>query len=367
MRPTAGRYPPVGGGRRARRRGQRSWKAGLGVVRGIGCGMRCDVRRGTRARGSLGCGARRTACGAPPEPGTDAGSATGSGQAAGIEGSHGRARYGPIDDDMAVRQLRGAGAPGRRERTGSVVHEVPAGGARRAGRGRRRGRSQGGRRQRGVAPPEAGLLTARKRSTAAGSPRRPTAGAAPYRPSPDDLAAAVTGRRAVPDVIDRDLDILFCGINPGRWSGAVGHHFAHPGNRFWKLLFAAGLTPELLAPEDERRLLDFGLGVTNLVQRTTTAAADLSAEELREGAARLVETVRRWRPATVAVLGLGAYRTAFARPQAAVGEQPDPIGDAPAWVLPNPSGLQGHYRFEDMVALLHQVRAAADRRGLAAR
>lgn len=169
----------------------------------------------------------------------------------------------------------------------------------------------------------------------------------------------------MPDVVALDLDILFCGINPGRWSGAVGHHFAHPGNRFWKLLFAAGLTAEQLVPEDERRLLDTGLGVTNLVNRTTTAAADLTPEQLREGAARLAETVRRWRPATVAVLGLGAYRTAFGHPHAAVGEQPDSIGDAAVWVLPNPSGLQGHYRFEDMVALLRQLRAAAGRRGTA--
>ena len=142
----------------------------------------------------------------------------------------------------------------------------------------------------------------------------------------------------------------------------MGHHCAHPGNRFWRRLYRAARPADLLVPEDERRLLDAGLGVTNLVNRTTTAAADLSPQELREGAARLAETVQRWRPATVAVLGLGAYRTAFGRPHAPVGEQPDPIGDAAVWVLPNPSGLQGHYRFDDMVALLRQVRAAADRR-----
>lgn len=166
----------------------------------------------------------------------------------------------------------------------------------------------------------------------------------------------------MPDVVAAGLRILFCGINPGRWSGATGHHFAHPGNRFWKLLAAAGLTPELLSPADERRLLDFGLGVTNLVERTTTAAADLSRAELRAGAARLAEKVHRWQPAAVAVLGLGAYRTAFEHPRATVGEQPGSLGSAALWVLPNPSGLQGHYRFADMVALLERLEVAAGSR-----
>lgn len=184
------------------------------------------------------------------------------------------------------------------------------------------------------------------------------------RPSPTDLAAAVAQRRTVPDLVGPDLAILFCGINPGRWSGAVGHHFAHPGNRFWKLLHAAGLTPGLLAPAEERRLLDHGLGVTNLVTRTTATAAELTPEELRDGARHLERTVAKWRPAMVAVLGLGAYRAGFGRPRATVGAQPEDLGPSGVWVLPNPSGLQGHYRFEDMVAELRRLRAAARRRAV---
>ncbi|MGH9083347.1 MAG: G/U mismatch-specific DNA glycosylase [Acidimicrobiales bacterium] len=195
--------------------------------------------------------------------------------------------------------------------------------------------------------------------------RRAAAGRAPpspgVRPSPADLAAAVALGRTVPDVIGPDLGVLFCGINPGRWSGAAGHHFAHPGNRFWKLLHAAGLTPEILGPAEERRLLDCGLGVTNLVARTTATAAELDPVELRAGAARLAVKVGRWRPAVVAVLGLGAFRTAFGRRGAAVGEQAEPLGSAALWVVANPSGLQGHYRFDDMAAELRRLCPAAAR------
>src|SRR5579875_204514 len=128
------------------------------------------------------------------------------------------------------------------------------------------------------------------------------------RPSPADLhQAAVSGAR-VPDVLAPGLDVLFCGINPGRWSGAVGHHFAYPGNRFWKAIHVAGYTAELLSPEHERRLLDVGLGVTNLVARTTATATELSPDELRRGAVSLRRKVVRFSPRAVAFLGLGAYR-----------------------------------------------------------
>jgi double-stranded uracil-DNA glycosylase len=175
------------------------------------------------------------------------------------------------------------------------------------------------------------------------------------RPTPADLdRAAATGAR-VPDVVAPGLDILFCGINPGRWSGAVGHHFAHPGNRFWKAIHLAGLTDELVAPADERRLLDAGLGVTNLVARTTATAAELSPDEIRQGAASLRRTVSRYRPRAVAFLGIGAYRTAFTVPRASLGEQPEPLGGAVVWVLPNPSGLQAHYPLSALVAQLRDL------------
>ncbi|HYN18077.1 MAG TPA: G/U mismatch-specific DNA glycosylase [Actinomycetes bacterium] len=160
------------------------------------------------------------------------------------------------------------------------------------------------------------------------------------RPSPAELAAAEG--RFVADVLGPGLRVLFCGINPGLWSAAVGHHFARPGNRFWKALHLGGLTPRQLAPDEEGELLVLGLGITNLVERATAGAAELSAEELRAGGVRLAAKAAAARPEVVAVLGVGAYRTAFASPKAVVGLQPDPIGGAAAWLLPNPSGLNAH-------------------------
>jgi len=175
------------------------------------------------------------------------------------------------------------------------------------------------------------------------------------RPTPAELDAA--RGRTVADVIGPGLDVLFCGINPGLWSAAVGHHFAHPGNRFWKALHASDFTDTLLSPAEERRLLAAGVGVTNLVTRATASADEVGREELRRGAGRLAGKSERWGPRAVAVLGLGAYRVAFGRPRAAVGEQEESLGQARVWLLPNPSGLQGHYRLEDVVAELRRLRS----------
>jgi double-stranded uracil-DNA glycosylase len=161
----------------------------------------------------------------------------------------------------------------------------------------------------------------------------------------------------VPDVVAADLAVLFCGINPGRWSGAVGHHFAHPGNRFWKALCLAGYTDRLLAPAEERVLLEARLGITNLVARTTATAAELSPGELRRGGEELVRKVGLLQPRAVAFLGLGAFRTAFGV-GASPGRQEGSIGTAIVWVLPNPSGLQAHYGLEDLVAELTALQEA---------
>lgn len=177
------------------------------------------------------------------------------------------------------------------------------------------------------------------------------------RPSATDLAAAVERQAKVPDVIGTNLDVLFCGINPGRWSGAVGHHFAHPGNRFWKALHLAGFTDRQLAPTQERALLDYGLGITNLVARTTAAAAELEATELRRGAVRLQRKVRRFQPRTVGFLGMGAFRVAFRMPKAPAGRQPELLAGAVVWVLPNPSGLQAAYGMDAVVEHLSALRA----------
>jgi double-stranded uracil-DNA glycosylase len=176
----------------------------------------------------------------------------------------------------------------------------------------------------------------------------------PPRPSPAELAAAQG--RFVPDVLGPGLRVLFCGINPGLWSGAIGHHFARPGNRFWKALQLGGLTPRVLAPDEEGELLALGLGITNLVERATAGAAELAPAELRAGGERLAAKVAAARPRVVAVLGVGAYRTAFARPKATVGLQPDRIGGAAAWLLPNPSGLNAHYQLPDLAAAFAELR-----------
>ncbi|GIK72045.1 MAG: mismatch-specific DNA-glycosylase [Chloroflexota bacterium] len=161
------------------------------------------------------------------------------------------------------------------------------------------------------------------------------------KPSRADLFAAVD--RSIEDVIAPGLRVLFVGINPGLYSGWSGHHFARPGNRFWPTLHAAGFTPRRLHPSEERELLDYGCGVTNFVNRATATAAELSAEELIAGGARLVQTVRRFQPQSVAVLGVTAYRTAFRQPKAQLGRQPGLLAETPVWVLPNPSGLNAHY------------------------
>jgi TDG/mug DNA glycosylase family protein len=149
--------------------------------------------------------------------------------------------------------------------------------------------------------------------------------------------------RTVPDLIAPGLRVMFCGINPGLYSGVTGHHFARPGNRFWPTLYAAGFTPRLLHAQEEHLLLDFGYGITNFVERATASADELSPAELRAGAVALLAKVEHYRPRVVAVLGISAYRLAFSRRYATLGEQPEQLGSARLWVLPNPSGLNAHY------------------------
>jgi TDG/mug DNA glycosylase family protein len=184
----------------------------------------------------------------------------------------------------------------------------------------------------------------------------------PWRPTREQIAAA-NGRR-VPDVTAPGLRVLFSGINPGLYSGAVGHHFARPGNRFWKALHGAGFTPEVLSPFEERRLLDVGVGVTNLVDRATANADEVDGQELREGARRLERKVRRLRPYSVAFLGVTAYRVAFGRPKAVVGEQPERMGETRIWVLPNPSGRTAAYQLPALVEAFRELReSVADESG----
>ena len=193
---------------------------------------------------------------------------------------------------------------------------------------------------------------------------------APAGPTRVQLLAAAG--RTVPDLVAPGLRVLFCGINPGLYSGVTGHHFARPGNRFWPALYRAGFSDRLLSAWEEQRLLERGYGITNLVARATAAADELTRAELMAGRGRLERRARNSGAAWVAVLGVGAYRTAFGRPRAAVGRQPESLAGAGLWILPNPSGLNAHYQLPDLVrefaalhAAVHAGRAAPPSAGAA--
>lgn len=179
----------------------------------------------------------------------------------------------------------------------------------------------------------------------------------PFQPTKAQIAGAVG--RTVPDVLAPGLRVLFCGINPGLYTAAVGHHFARPGNRFWPALYRSGFTNRLLSPFDERDLLRIGVGITNVVAHATASAADLTKEDFIKGGRKLRPKIVRYQPRILAVLGVGAYREAFAQPKAVVGSQEETIGDTRIWVLPNPSGLNANYQLDDLVKLFEQLREDA--------
>lgn len=163
----------------------------------------------------------------------------------------------------------------------------------------------------------------------------------------------------MPDILERRLRVVFCGINPGLYSAATGCHFAHPGNRFWKALHRSGFTDRRLEPDQQKELPDYGCGLTNMVDRTTVKASELSREELKAGRRSLAGKMGYYRPNWLAILGLGAYRTGFGEPDASPGPVDRTIGDTGIWVLPNPSGLNAHYSLEDFTRLFSELRRAA--------
>jgi double-stranded uracil-DNA glycosylase len=193
------------------------------------------------------------------------------------------------------------------------------------------------------------------------------------RPSPADLEAA--RNRTIPDVLPapgEPLRVLFCGINPSLYSAATGWHFARPGNRFWPALHLSGFTPRRLAPAEQHLLPGYGLGITNLVARATVQASELDPAELRAGGERLATLVADRRPRILAVAGVTAYRTAFARPHATIGPQPalpaaspsplpaafpSPLPVGPQlWVLPNPSGLNALWTTPKLIEAFRDLR-----------
>ncbi|MGW2214317.1 G/U mismatch-specific DNA glycosylase [Nonomuraea sp. NPDC001684] len=160
------------------------------------------------------------------------------------------------------------------------------------------------------------------------------------------------------DVLGPGLNVLFCGINPGLMSEATGHHFARPGNRFWPALHLSGFTPRLLTPAEQHLLPSYGLGITNIVPRASAKAAELTRDELVAGGRQLAEKVAELGPRVLAVLGISAYRTAFARPKAVIGPQPEQVGGARVWVLPNPSGLNAHWTVATIAGEMGRLRAS---------
>jgi TDG/mug DNA glycosylase family protein len=190
-----------------------------------------------------------------------------------------------------------------------------------------------------------------------------TSRAAAGRPRPTAAQLEAARGALIPDVIAPDLAVVFCGINPGLWSGAVGRHFARPGNRFWPALHASGFTPELLGPYRQDELLALGLGLSNVVSRTTARADELSDEELRAGGEILAAKARRYRPRWIAIVGITAYRTAFGHRGARIGAQDERIGGSRVWVLPNPSGLNAHWTPQTLAGEFARFRAEAVKEG----
>jgi double-stranded uracil-DNA glycosylase len=179
----------------------------------------------------------------------------------------------------------------------------------------------------------------------------------PARPTPAQVAAAYG--HSIPDLVAPGLRVLFAGINPSLYSAAVGYHFARPGNRFWPAMHHSGFTSRQLAPPEQHLLLRLGLGITNVVARATARADELDAGEQRAGWAQLAGLTARIGPMWLAVLGVTVYRAASGQAAAAVGPQPDRVGEANVWVLPNPSGLNAWYQMDRLAQEFARLREAA--------
>ncbi len=178
-----------------------------------------------------------------------------------------------------------------------------------------------------------------------------------YKPTKAEIYAAYN--QTLPDIIAPNIDVLFCGINPSLYSAAVGHHFARPGNRFWKTLYAAGFTDRLLSPFEDQTLLQRGYGLTNLAPRATARADELDSQELLIGHEQLAAKIEHYQPRFLAILGISAYRTAFSQPKAVMGCQNHTIADTIVWVLPNPSGLNAHYQLDGLKRVYEELAIAA--------
>lgn len=183
-----------------------------------------------------------------------------------------------------------------------------------------------------------------------------------YKPTKEDLLAAKN--KTLPDIIDYNLKVLFCGINPGLYTAAVGHHFGRPGNRFWKTLFEAGFTDRLLHPSEQELFLKKGYGITNLVERATNLASEIGNHEFTEGGKRLIHKIEEYKPKWLAFVGIGAYKIAFNQPHAITGKQDIVIANANVWLLPSTSGLNANYRPMELVQLFKNLRLTLEKEKL---
>ncbi len=181
----------------------------------------------------------------------------------------------------------------------------------------------------------------------------------PTPPKPSKAKLLAARDKHIPDLVAKDLIVLFAGINPGLYTAAIGRHFGRPGNRFWPALYGGGFTPRLFSPFESSLLLELGFGITNVVDRATARADELSNEELRAGGERLQAKVKRLRPTVVAFVGIQPYRVVSGLKDARVGLQNKPFGGSHAWVLPNPSGLNAHYLPAALAQLFGDLRVWA--------
>ena len=181
----------------------------------------------------------------------------------------------------------------------------------------------------------------------------------PWKPTRNELEAARNGR--LRDVLRPGLKGVLCGINPSLYSAAVNRHFARPGNRFWPALAAASITERVYSPFEDHRLPDCGYGLTNMCHRATARADELDEEEFQRGRQSLTRKLRRYRPRSLAILGITSFRLAFGiKGPVELGPQPKTLAKVPVYVLPNPSGLNAHYQLADLGQLYAEYRCWAE-------
>ena len=165
----------------------------------------------------------------------------------------------------------------------------------------------------------------------------------------------------LPDILAKNLDVVFCGLNPGLGAAAAGHHFVGRGNRFWLVLYRSGFTPRLLDPHEDRLLLNECCGLTTVVPRPTAGADEVSASEFSAAAGSLDGKIRMHRPRFMAFLGKKAYCTIVRQTNIEWGRQPELMGPTIPWVLPNPSGRNRGFSLDELISAYTELRVATGR------